>query len=142
MDRRAAGTWSIHRQSRGSVTIGQEYTPSEWGVCQSSPGWRPRHLKQFLALAEQVLDRDALGTSQLYRVTPQGSTDALRRGFAGKLFGGCPDLLICCVNEWIKFWDFRGVVTLLVFPKQKEIRFILRAVSMKEELVLAHDLSL
>ena len=99
-------------------------------------------MKQFLALAEQVLDWDALGTGQLYRVTPQGSTDALRRGFAGKLFGGCPDLLICCVNEWIKFWDFRGVVTLLVFPKQKEIRLILRAVSMKEELVLAHDLSL
>ena len=41
--------------------------------------------------------------------------------------------------EWVKLRDFNCIISLLVFPEQKQIGFILGAMAMKEEHVLVDN---
>jgi len=51
----------------------------------------------------------------------------------------CGDPLFAFRDQRIELWNFHGVVALFVTPKQEQVRFVLRAVSMEEKGVLFQD---
>jgi hypothetical protein len=59
--------------------------------------------------------------------------------FRSILCGGFPNGLIGLLDQRIELGDLDCVVPLLVLAKQKQIRFVLRTIAVKEQLVLFGD---